>query len=72
MGLGRQPVFSAVLHLTFPLTKKLFLEFCCSCFYCINPTDPRAWEIFPSSAIFLSFFLQRLKDFIIQVFLLFG
>jgi hypothetical protein len=37
-------------------------------FYYINPANPLAWEIFPSSEIFLDFFLQRIEDLVIQIF----
>jgi hypothetical protein len=35
-------------------------------FYYINPANPRAWEIFPSSEIFFDFFLQRLEVLVTQ------
>ena len=34
-------------------------------FYLINPANPWAWDIFPSSEIFFDFFLQRLEVLII-------
>ena len=37
-------------------------------FYYINPANPWAWEIFPSSEKFFNFFLQRLEVLIIQSF----
>ena len=36
-------------------------------FYYINPPNPGAWEIFPSSEIFLDFFLQRLEVLVMQI-----
>ena len=35
-------------------------------FYYIDPANPLAWEIFPSSEILFNFFLQRLDVLIIQ------
>ena len=34
----------------------------------INPANPQAREIFPSSEVFFDFFLQRLAVLIIQIF----